>query len=259
MNVGASFLWGLLVTAGAASAIAAMAGACIPHPDKDYEDFLKKTENLRGTTPTDSGPPADGAAPTDTIEGLYFASCYPGDLAAGDIQKVLRFYTEVKFVPGVAGASGTLDLKLSPMIGWDVAGSTPVAPKSVSKSEIRGNAFIMPTASVNAGGKFESVYREEVNLVADANSLSGRAITLQPVKFAGIFSATAGPGDGGADSGTDGGAKPRPRFCSTLEGAISKPIVQQLDPAKNFCLFFPANEGDPLPAITLGDYVCNVK
>jgi hypothetical protein len=256
--------------------------ACIPHPKEEYDDFLTRTESYRNKPPVedDSGP-IDAQAPTQAIEGLYFGSCL-SSLSVGDLNKVLRFYTEIRFVPGTGG--GKLDIQFTPLKGVDLTSGNPVpvAPDNVSKGQTFGAPFGQKESPVSTTGRFKVLF-PLVTIDKNANPISGRDITIENVTFEGLFSATASPpaadsgtadadtGDADPDAGTvdaapqadagttDGGAGARPRFCAALGGYVTSPIRQPLDPGTDFCIFVPVKEGDPVPEVKREEYKCKLQ
>lgn len=254
--------------------------ACIPHPKEDYDEFIERTADARAPIPKEEAGPVDSTAPTEAIEGLYFGSCL-SSLSVGDLNKVLRFYTEVRFLPGATG--GKLDIKFTPLKGVDLSSGNPVPvpPDSVSKSQVFGDPFGVTGSDVTPAGRFRVSF-PKVTIDKNANPISGRAIEIENVTFEGVFSATAGPApvvDAGGtdaqaalDADTDGGeagppapvdaAPPpvtpgaRPRFCATLGGYVVQPIRQPLDNTTDFCVFVPVKEGDPVPVIKREEYKC---
>ena len=254
--------------------------ACIPHPKEDFEDFLARTEDARAPLPKEDSGPIDSSAPTEVIEGLYFGSCLSG-LSLGDLAKVLRFYSEVKFTPDPSG--GKLNIKFSPMKGVDLSSGNPVPtpPSGMNKDQLFGAPFGAENAPVSPAGRFKVVF-PEVTLDPNTNPISGRPIKIQNVTFEGVFSASpsapvdagptptpdAGAGDDGGDGG-DSGVVPtpvdastpvtpggRPRFCATLGGFVVEPIRQPLDSSTDFCVFVPVKPGDPIPEIKREEYKC---
>ena len=251
--------------------------ACIPHPKEDYDDFLARTEDARAPLPIEDSGPVDSSAPTETIEGLYYGSCL-SSLSLGDLNKVLRFYTELKFVPGAAGATGVLDIKFSPLKGVNLSGGNPVPepPSSVSRGQTFGDPFGVTTQPVSTTGKFRVLFRKVV-LDPNTNPISGRSITIEDVTFEGVLGgSSAGPvadagapadtGAGDPDATTEAGPNPpadaavapgaRSRFCAALGGQVVSPIQQPLDPKTDFCVFVPVKEGDPVPDVKREDYKC---
>ncbi len=269
---------------GVGLALAAGVGlvvACIPHPAEDYEAFLERTTEYRKKPPVEDSGPVDAQAPTQEIKGVYFGSCLSA-LSVGDLNKVLRFYTEVRFVPGAGG--GKLDIEFTPLKGVDFATGQPVptAPSAVSKSQVFGTPFGAKESPVDGAGVFEVGFAKVV-IDKNANPISGREISIDNVFFKGRFSGggeapvadagastDAGAGEGGAgEGGTPAEAGPpadagtpapgaQARFCATLKGSVTSPIVQYLDPTENFCIFVPVKDGDPVPEIKREEYKCKL-
>ncbi len=256
--------------------------ACIPHPKEDYDEFLERTADARAPLPPVDSGPVDSTAPTEVIEGLYFGSCL-SSLSLGDLNKVLRFYTQVKFQPGTAASpGGKLDIKYTPLKGVDLSSGNPVPtpPDSVSQGQTRGDPFGVLESPVTPQGRFKVAFAKIV-LDKEANPISGRPIEIENVTFEGVFSASAStPTDSGvpvdaqaSDAETDGGeagpppapvdASPppitpgaRPRFCAALGGFVTSPIRQPLDATTDFCVFVPVKEGDKVPEVKKEEYKC---
>ena len=213
--------------------LAAPVASCIPDPSADYKDYVEKTASYRQTG--GDGGKEDSSAPTQAIEGTYYASCLP-DLAACRVDLTLRFYTETKFVPkGDAGGGGTLDLTLSPL----KVGSTTVA-----KANTVGTPITAKLVDVATDGAYSASFGTDVCPVGNssacltidgqANPLTGRNIVVDGTVIAGIF--------GGAD-----------KFCGNLSGQIIQPLNQSLVAS---CLFIAVKDGDPVPTLKASEHVC---
>src|SRR4051812_34324829 len=99
--------------------------ACIPDPEGDFKSYTDHTSQFRDQVQDGGG--IDSAPPTVAVESLYFAACL-SKLAAGRIDRVLRFYTESKFTPDATGGTGKLTLTLTAM----KLGPGNTAPPTVS-------------------------------------------------------------------------------------------------------------------------------
>src|SRR3954451_5390186 len=88
-------------------------GACVD-PKGDFESYNDRTADFRKAPPPKDGGVVDSAPPVESVEGLYFGACL-SKLAAGRIDRVLRFYTETKFTPNAGGGGGKISLKLTSM------------------------------------------------------------------------------------------------------------------------------------------------
>jgi len=217
--------------------LAAVSG-CLPNPKSDYEDFLDRTESYR-TDPSKADAdvaPVDAQAPKEAVKGLYYASCL-SQLAFGDVRKLLRFYTLTEYTPNDQGG-GTLNLNMTPMLGYDKVNDGPTAPDNFSLTFARGDA-IPANGTVDGAGIF-TITLGTVNLVPEANPITGRQIKIENTILKGRFA-----------SSTDA-------FCSTLQGQVTVPIQQPLTAEDNICLFVPLKDGDPLPVQVKADFVCNV-
>ena len=216
---------------GPALAVVSVAGvlfACIPHPKDDFEDYTDRTGSFRPTnTPKDAEIP-DTAPPTMAVEATYFGACL-SQLAAGRIDRVLRFYTETKFTPDASGGTGKLTLKIPAM----KLGPNSGPPASFSKSENVGMTFAVNDQPVDAKGVYPADLGT-VSIPGSSNPISGRDIVIENVKLPGRFAAK--------------------RFCSQLSGDVKQPTEITLTPSANTCIFQEAKDGDPLPAITVADF-----
>jgi len=224
-----------LGTLGAAAT--ATSSACLPDPSGDYDDFIKRTSGAAiAPEPVSDASPFDSKPPATAAEALYIGICVTL-ISGGDPELALRFYTTSKYTPDSAGsASGKLLLTVTPMVGYDVVAKQPVKPASVSKSETRGDAIAVPETSVSASGRF-TANLGTVNLVREANSISGNNIVIERTVLDGLF----GSGD---------------RFCTTLAGQLTSPYQLTFEASKNTCIFQKVKEGDPLPKIPASDFVC---
>lgn len=218
--------------AGALTVLVA-AAACIPDPEGDYNDFIDRTEGLRGAT-GEGDASIDSRPPEDAVEQLYVGICV-SQLAARDPRQALRFYTISRYVPD--GEAGKLSLDLTPMRGWDTApGGSYVTPANVTESEKVGVTRNVVDAPVAAGtGRFTAVI-PEVTLEPAANSVSGRYSVLERVTLDGRFTQDA--------------------FCARLSAELTQPYRAQLTADQNTCLFRKVAEGDPMPSIPYTEFVC---
>lgn len=216
-----------------ASAAVAAFVACIPNPKGDFEDFLEEVGPFLDDGAVPEAGPVDSVAPTEAIEGLYYTACLSA-LSFGDLNKVLRFYTQTKFTPDAAGQGGTISIRLAPLKGWNTETASAEPPASVARSEIRGPEVVAENVAVDARGGFVANVGK-VELEREANPISGRAITLENVVFKGFF-------------GTN------ERFCTRLSANVTQPIQQPLTEAQNACIFIKATEGDALKAVTPAEY-----
>jgi hypothetical protein len=222
-----------LSIAGIGTVLVAAAGACIPDPKGEYEDYRERTANLG---PTDT-PPSDAAAldtkpPETATEALYVGICTTA-LAGKDPAQALRFYTKSKYTPEGTGGAGKLTLTVKPLVGWQ--NGDYITPKSVSESETRGTAIPANDLTVAPGGRF-TANLGTMNLPSDANSISGREAVINDTVIDGKF----GTGE----------------FCATLGGHLVVPYEYDFVPKDNVCLFIEVKEGDPVPVRTADQFVC---
>ena len=206
---------------------------CIPDPTGDFESYQERTQPFRDKP--EASVPFDAAPPAGSVEGLYFGACL-SKLAAGRIDRVLRFYTEVKYVQDPAPATtGKMTLKLTPM-KLTQPGNLP--PPTVSKDQTIGATYTITDSPTNASGVYEgkigsdtdSDGKTEIKVPGEANPISGREIEVETAAVSGRFSS---PG----------------RFCSQLSGEVVVPTVITLEGDSNTCIYIPVKEGDPTPKL----------
>jgi hypothetical protein len=216
---------GLALVVGGAFALCAFAPACFPDPEGDFKDYTGNTAQFRtDTKPKDAGPPVDSAPPTVAEDGLYFGACL-SKLAAGRVDRVLRFYTETKFTPDATGGTGKLTLKVTSM--KLSAGNGP--PPTVSKSETVGTTYTVETTT-NAAGVYAAALGT-VNVPGAANPISGRDIVVETTQLPGKFA--------------------KGKFCSQLVGHVTTPTDIELVGEDNTCIYIQVKEGDPTPVLKL--------
>ena len=250
-----------------------MAGAavrCLPNPTKDFDDFLDRTSASRDAT---AAVCKDGTAPTTPFSALYVAFCIT-QFSADDPERVFRFYTKVDYLTSApapttdSGASGTTDasgssdasddsgdamttssssgsntvdatapvpmgpavstikLQITALLARDAAGIRQ-PPATVSQSLTNG-ATINGQSGVSADGKFK-VALGTLAIKDIANAVNPRDVNLANIVMEGQINDPL-------------------RFFSNLGGQLTAPVMADLDPAQNSCVFIQVKEGDPLPA-----------
>lgn len=220
------------------SAIGAMACviACIPHPDKDFEDYGERTKSFSTSSSSGDAGQFDGSTVTEPTEGLYYGACL-SQLAFGAPNKVFNFYTKTKFVPGTNGAPGKLTLTLQALKLKDNPGGTnpPAPPETFSKAGLLPPEQTSKEVPVE-GTKVNIVFNDVagrpglVVVPGDANPITGRDVEIENVKLTGIFA--------------------KEKFCALLNGSVVKPVTLELEPPRNVCQFIPVKEGDKTPVLT---------
>lgn len=222
--------WGFPVVAVAAGI------ACIPDPKGDYEEFIERTADQRTSPEGGGGGLSDAAVdskpPTEAVKGTYVATCFT--VLSSSADNVLRFFTETNYTPD-GGGGGKLTMSMKPLKGYADGKATP--PKCVCQSETSGATLNVKDAPVDAQGKFQ-VNMGKIDVPPEANGISGRPITLDPIVLTGRFASE--------------------KFCAELSGKVTQPISIELAPGdgKNICLFTPAKEGDTAPAFKEAEFVC---
>ncbi len=187
-------------------------GACIPHPDGDYEDFLGATASYRAGDDAGGGGGGVGDAGIGVVakEGQYLAACL-ASLSGTRADKALRFYAETKFTPSSDGTTGTLGLVLYPF---------PVANTVFSKVNVVGEPIDVGQLPVAADARFSGVVAKS-NITKDANTISPRDIVIENTKIAGIYSSEG-------------------NFCSSFDTTVTAPITQ---PIVAKCTYIPLETG----------------
>ncbi len=214
------------LTALLACAIPVTVGACVD-PKGEFDDFNKRTDGFRQNVPKDGGG-VDSAPPVEAVEGLYLGACL-SKLAAGRIDRVLRFYTETKFTPDPGGTTGKITLKLTALkLGPNIG-----PPPTVSKDQVVGATYTIADSPTNAQGVYAGVLGM-VNVPGASNPLSGRDILIENAAVPGRFA--------------------KDRFCSQLSGHVVQPTDIQLDGDANTCIYLPVKEGDPTPPLKPTDF-----
>ena len=192
------------------------------------------------TSAADSAPPSVEAgvavgAPTESFKGLYFGACLSA-LAAGRIDRVLRFYTEAKFTPDATGGTGRLTLKLTALkLGPDKG-----APPTVGKDQIVGTTLEIVDTPTTPAGVYAASFGT-ASIPGEANPISGRPIVVEMTSLPGRFA--------------------KGKFCSQLIGHVVQPTDIILEGDLNTCVYFPVKEGDATPTITNEDFAagCSIR
>lgn len=196
------------------SGLALALGACLPHPDGDYEDFLGATASYRGADigagDGGGGGISDAGIGVVAKEGKYLAACL-ASLSGTRADKALRFYAETKFTPSEDGTTGTLGLVLYPF---------PVANTVFDKANTVGEPIDVGQLPVAADAKFNGVVAKS-NITKEANTISPRDIVIENTKIAGLYSS----------EGT---------FCSSFDTTVTAPITQ---PIVAKCTYIPLETG----------------
>ena len=202
-----------------ASAAVAAFVACIPNPKGDFEDFLEEVGPFLDDGAVPEAGPVDSVAPTEAIEGLYYTACLAA-LSFGDLNKVLRFYTQTKFTPDAAGQGGTISIRLAPLKGWNTETASAEPPASVARSEIRGPEVVAENVAVDAA--------------AASSRTSGRARGSNPI--------SAAPSRSRTSSSRASSANERCTRLGERHPTDQRPLTE----AQNACIFIKATEGGAL-------------
>lgn len=207
------------------------AGACIPDPKGEYEDYKARTAGLdEPPTPTVDAS-IDTKPPEQAVEALYVGICTT-KLALKDPAQALRFHTQTKFTPDGSGG-GSLEMVVRPLVGYQ--GGRAIIPNAVALSETRGNPITLTTPVAAGQGRF-TANLGTLNLPGECNSISGSDAVVEGTTLDGRF------GEG--------------EFCALLSGQLKIPYEYTFVAQDNACLFIKVNEGDPVPTRTAEQFVC---
>lgn len=171
---------------------------------------------------------ADAKPIKDAVTGTYYTACLT-KLAAGRVDRALHFYSALTFAP--SGSGGRITIQMTPLRVTAPA----TQPSAISKAQTVGNPFTVSSASVAASGIYSSAPVGTVVIPGEANTISGRPITIESAAVPGVF--------------TGGG-----KFCSQFAGEVTSPTIITLVGEENTCVYFPVTDGDKPPTITLGDF-----
>lgn len=210
------------LTAALALVLPIAASACVD-PKGDFDQYNDRTTGFREVKPVDASIP-DTAPPAESFEGLYFGACL-STLAAGRIDRVLRFYTEVKFTPDATGGTGKLTLKITSL----KLGPNNGPPLTVGKDQTVGATLAVTDTPTTPQGVYAAAFGT-ANIPGAANPISGRDIVVEDTQLPGRFA--------------------KEKFCSQLIGHVVQPTDIPLTGDANTCIYFPVKEGDPTPPIT---------
>lgn len=209
------------------------AGACIPDPKGEYEDYKARTAGLDQPTVTPNADASiDTKPPEQAVEALYVGICTT-KLALKDPAQALRFHTQTKFVPDGAGG-GKIEMVIRPLVGYQ--GGRAIIPTAVAISETRGNPITVSDIPVSAGAGRFTANMGTLNLPGECNSISGSDAVVEGAKLDGRF------GEG--------------EFCALLSGQLKIPYEYTFVAEDNACLFIRVNEGDPVPTRTAEQFAC---
>lgn len=190
------------------------------------EDAASPTPTIPDGSVTKPDAGVDSATALDA-GGLYFGACL-SKLSAGRIDRVLRFYTVVKYTAVSPGGQAQISLAMTSL----KLGPNNTAPPTVSKSETVGATYTA-TSPASANGVYAAPL-QTITIPGAANPISGRDIVIEEAAVPGRFT----PG----------------KFCSQLSGHVVEPTDIQLEGDSNTCIYLPVKEGDPPPALQGADF-----
>lgn len=217
----------LALLLGGSITLCVIGPGCIPDPEGDFKSYTDHTAQFR-VQPQGDGGGVDSAPPTVAEEGLYFGACL-SKLAAGRLDRVLRFYTETKFTPDASGGTGKLTLKVTSM----KLAPGNAAPPTVSKDQTIGATYTVTDSPTTVTGVYAAALGT-INVPGAANPISGRDIVVEQTALPGKF------GKG--------------KFCSQLIGHVTTPTDIQLEGDANTCIYIQVKEGDATPVLKPDDF-----
>jgi hypothetical protein len=201
-----------------ASAFAiAIAGAACVDPRTDYDDFVNRTNGVRGVStaaPSDAAVQEAAAIDGGFTAAPFFVACLP-HLVGGNLTKALRFVGTLSYTP--TSMTGTKAGKL------DIA-ITPLTVHSTDLSAIVGDPITASTVAVGDDGSFLADFGAPI-VKGAANPISTNDIVFSSISITGKLL-------------RDDYA------CGNLNGVITSPQMIVLDEPDNYCIF------ERLPALT---------
>jgi hypothetical protein len=217
-----------LVTASLTTLVA----ACV-YPDQDYEDFVERTETVRGVDPERDAAVVDAAPaklPAESFQSPFFFACLASAFK-DKATKALLFRTDLTFTRD--GNAGKLQMK----------NVTSLKVAAATAAETAGTPFDTPEVPVTEDAGF-TITLGNLTIKGEANSISGRDIETENMKLSlgQLLSSDAA--------------------CMELDGKITKPLPVSLGDGNgtkytDICIM--RRLPDPsaaLPTFTLDDFRC---
>jgi len=200
-----------LVAGAALSAI-----ACV-NPRDDYDDFVNRTNGVRGVSPSvasDAAPQEAAAIDGGFTNAPFFVACLP-HLVGGKLAKAFRFVGTLSYSPTASGSkAGKLDVSLTPL----TVGSTDL-------SATVGTPITASNVAVGPDGHFIVDFGMQT-LKGAANPISTNDVVFQSIS---IVNAILLRSD---------------YACGDLNGHVTSPQDILLDEPDNYCIF------EALPSLT---------
>jgi hypothetical protein len=181
-------------------AFASLVG-CIS-PESDYNDYLSRTQSVRGGGPVVDSGPVDASAPDGGFQGNYFVACLPA-LASGNTKNDLLFVANVTY------ASGALSFTMTPL----AAGATDLSQVATGQAA----PLTAQNATVSSNATFIANFGAPT-LAASANGITHSDIGFKDIEVNGVLLS-------------------QQHFCGQLCGCINKPVPLALGPPQNICVF----------------------
>jgi hypothetical protein len=198
------------------------AAGCVD-PKQDYDDWLARTNDLRGAQSASDGGQFDVSL-SGGFTQTYFMACL-ASIFQGNLNDVLLFQTKLTFTPA-AGGGGTL--------AWtDVA----LVKQATDLSQTVGTP-VSAMGTVTADGHCDVAFPDQTIIPAAADPLMPSDIIIKSSTFQLLV--------GSAN-----------QVCANLNAEILQPIPVTLQGTGNFCVFRPfAQPSGALPALKLADFHC---
>jgi hypothetical protein len=197
-----------------ASSLLGFGFACVD-PKGDYDDYLERTNGIRGVQPETSVTEFEtGEVDIDAGKATYFWSCLPG-LFSGAPETSILLYSEAN----VSG--GKVDFTNFPL--------KDTATKFL-KSETVGASHGAMGVPLSGTNTFSAVIGT-ATIPGNSQRITDNDLTLEGVVFEGRILTTD-------------------RWCAELNGKVTKPTPNELKDPGDFCVIVKLNEGDDLPTFT---------
>ncbi len=193
-----------------------LAAACA-NPKADYEDFVNRTNGVRGSDASVPDVQVDVSASDLDISGTWLGACLPKDIGS-DPAYALIFYVDIKFTAEASG--GKLDITFNPLkddsTKMDLAQtcSPPFSAKGVT---------------VSAGGAFDAVVGA-ITIDGTCQRIGASTLQLTDIVFKSRITS-------------------KDRFCAEIDGKLTSPFTIDLNPPGDYCAFARVKVGDDLPTI----------
>jgi hypothetical protein len=198
-----------------------LASGCVD-PKRDYDDWLARTADARSVVVTFEAGVSDAGAPETAFEKTYLMACLSA-LSAGNAGEALLFKADAKFTPASGTGGGTFDFTQTPLVAH---------AHDITQAAPNGMAVTVNGSPVAADGT-ASVHIGPTTIPMEADPIGADIVFTDSTL---LFHVS------------------EDALCAGLSGHVSEPVVSDLDPAQNFCIFRPSTS--PFPAFQASDFHC---